>query len=121
MTQLNCWKCGDNLEWITLPLRRLEACKACGADLHVCRFCEFYDTSFANSCREPIAEKVNDKERANFCGYLKPAPGAYQPDSSAAERSKNDLAALFGDEKPDPDADPATMSRQQLDDLFRKD
>ena len=31
----------------------------------------------AKHCREPIAEEVKDKERANFCDYFKPRPGAY--------------------------------------------
>jgi hypothetical protein len=44
----------------TLPIRRLEECRACGAELHVCRMCEFYDTGVAKHCRETIAEEVKD-------------------------------------------------------------
>ena len=50
---LVCWKCGASLAALSLPLRRQDECKACGAELHVCRLCEFYDTSVARSCREP--------------------------------------------------------------------
>ncbi len=53
-----------------MPLRRRDECPACSADLHVCRLCEFYDTSVAKSCREPVAEEVTDKERANFCDFF---------------------------------------------------
>ncbi len=60
--------------------------------------CEFYDTSVSRSCREPIADEVRDKERANFCGYFKPIPGAYQAkDGAAADEAKAKLASLFGD------------------------
>ena len=60
--------------------------------------CEFYDTSVSRSCREPIADEVRDKERANFCGYLKPIPGVYQAkDGTAADEAKAKLASLFGD------------------------
>ena len=32
---LVCWKCGASLAALTLPLRRLEECPACHAELHV--------------------------------------------------------------------------------------
>ncbi len=94
---LRCWKCGHSLEELSLPLRRLEECPACAAELHVCRMCEFYDTGVAKHCREPVADEVKDKIRANFCDYFKPTPQAYRPgDSSAAERARSELEALFG-------------------------
>jgi len=94
---LRCWKCGASLAEYTLPLRRLEECRACGAELHACRMCEFYDTSKAKHCREPVAEEVKDKAVANFCDYFLPTPAAYQPEAmSAAERARAELEALFG-------------------------
>lgn len=94
---LKCWKCGVSLAEYTLPLRRLEECRACGVELHVCRMCEFYDTSKAKHCREPVAEEVKDKTRANFCDYFRPAPDAFRPDeTSAAEQARAQLEALFG-------------------------
>ncbi|MBP9591440.1 MAG: hypothetical protein KBE42_05195 [Steroidobacteraceae bacterium] len=94
---LRCWKCGASLADYTLPLRRLEECRACNAELHVCRMCEFYDTTVARHCRETIAEEVKDKLRANFCDYFRPTPSAYRPDgTSAADRAKAELEALFG-------------------------
>ena len=32
--------------------------------------CRFYDTRKAKSCAEPVADEVQDKQRANFCGYF---------------------------------------------------
>lgn len=94
---LRCWKCGGSLSDYSLPLRRTEECRACRAELHVCRMCEFYDTSKAKHCREPIADEVKDKTAANFCDYFRPIPGAYQPQAlSAAERARAELDALFG-------------------------
>jgi hypothetical protein len=59
--------------------------------------CEFYDTSKAKHCREPIADEVKDKQRANFCDYFKPTPAAYRPEAtSAADKARADLEALFG-------------------------
>jgi hypothetical protein len=94
---LRCWKCGVSLADYTLPLRRIEECRACRAELHVCRMCEFYDTAKAKHCRETIADEVKDKERANFCDYFRPTASAYQAGAtSAAERARLELEALFG-------------------------
>lgn len=93
---LVCWKCGASLAYLSLPLARVDLCKACNAELHVCKLCEFYDTSKAHHCREPIAEEVRDKERANFCDYFKPKPDAYSDrQQSQAAQARAALEALF--------------------------
>ena len=80
-----------------MPLRRRDECPACSADLHVCRLCEFYDTSVAKSCREPVAEEVTDKERANFCDYFRGQSGVDAAGgASEAEGAKAQLEAMFG-------------------------
>jgi hypothetical protein len=94
---LVCWKCGASLAALTLPLRRLEECPACRAELHVCRMCVEYDTTYAKHCREPIAEEVRDKVRANFCDFFKPRPGAYVPANTAeVDAARAALDKLFG-------------------------
>ena len=94
---LVCWKCGASLADYSLPLRRLEECRSCRSELHVCRMCQFYDTSKAKYCAEPIAEEVKDKTHANFCDYFQALAAAYQPaEQSAAERARSELEALFG-------------------------
>src|ERR1700689_3106063 len=75
---LVCWRCGASLAALSLPLRRLDVCKACNAELHVCKMCVEYDTSYAKHCREPIAEEVRKKDEANFCDYFKPKAGAFE-------------------------------------------
>lgn len=118
---LVCWKCGASLAALTLPLRRLEVCGSCNAELHVCRMCLEYDTAKAKSCREPIAEEVRDKEHANFCDFFKPGADAFQPrDAAEIERSRAGLDALFGSKAaqaaPQTAADEA---RRRLDELFK--
>jgi len=94
---LVCWKCGASLAELTLPLRRLEECPKCHAELHVCRMCVDYDTRVAKHCREPTAEEVSDKTRANFCDHFKPRPAAYTPpDIAAADQARAELERLFG-------------------------
>jgi hypothetical protein len=94
---LRCWKCGAALAALSLPLRRLDECPACHAELHACMMCEFYDVRVAKSCRETVAEEVKDKQRANFCDYFRPSEAAYRPgDLTAAEKAKAELEAMFG-------------------------
>jgi hypothetical protein len=69
---LVCWRCGASLAALTLPLRRLEICKACNAELHVCKMCGEYDISYAKHCKEPTAEEVRKKDEANFCVSTSP-------------------------------------------------
>jgi ribosomal protein L40E len=122
---LVCWKCGASLEGEPLPLARLAECPACHADLHVCRLCEFHDPGVANSCREPIADVVKDKEHANFCGYFQPCPDAWAGSVAApAQQARASLNALFGDTpegEPEDMAGDAEHARRRLDDLFGTD
>jgi hypothetical protein len=80
-----------------LPFGRIERCRQCGADLHACKLCVEYDPRVADRCREPTAEEVRDKERANFCDHYQPRAGAYQPAAtSAADAARTELEKLFG-------------------------
>ncbi len=118
-----CWKCGAALGEVLLPMGRREECPHCTADLHVCRMCEFYDTSVARSCREPVADEVRDKAKANFCGYFTPKPNAFkQSNGSEASEAKAKLAALFGDASASGSTDSAESeteaARKKLEQLF---
>ena len=94
---LVCWKCGAALAALTLPLRRLDECPRCRAQLHACRMCIEYDTTVATHCHEPTAEEVRNKEQANFCDFFKPRPGAYAaPNTAEVDRSRAELERLFG-------------------------
>jgi hypothetical protein len=118
---LVCWKCGASLDELSLPLSRLDECKQCTAELHVCKLCEFYSTAVAKHCRETIAEEVKDKERANFCDYFKPRPDAYSTaKQDAAAKAKSDLDALFGGSKPEAEPSAADKAKAELDKLFGK-
>ena len=93
---LVCWRCGASLAALSLPLRRLDVCKACNAELHVCKMCVEYDTSYAKHCKEPTAEEVRKKDEANFCDHFKPKAGAYVAKNEAEiAKSKSALDDLF--------------------------
>lgn len=69
--QGTCWHCQQQLK--AYDYQRENRCPGCSKATHCCRNCEYYQPGIANSCREPIAERVNDKERANFCDYFSPS------------------------------------------------
>lgn len=119
---LVCWKCGASLADLTLPLRRLEECRQCHAELHVCKLCEWYSLSVAKHCRETVAEEVKDKERANFCDYFKPREDVYSAKGTdAAARAQAELDALFGGgsgKSSDAQPSAADKARAELEALF---
>ena len=129
--KLSCWKCGHTAEDLPMPLGRREVCAACNADLHVCRQCQWYERSAPNGCREPVADPVSDKDRANFCGYFTLKSDAYaSADTGEAAMARAKLASLFGEEPagPDPAAGPngqpddeAARARRELESLFGLD
>jgi hypothetical protein len=96
---LDCWRCGALLVDLSLPFGRSDYCPACRAELHVCRMCRFFDTSKARQCAEPVAEPVQNKERANFCGYFEPVAGRYRPTDPARDTASSALEALFAPKK----------------------
>ncbi len=96
---LDCWKCGAPLAGMPLPVGRSEYCRACRAEIHVCRMCRFYDLSKAKHCAEPVAEPVQSKERANFCGYFEAVAGRFRPSDNAANSARTALDALFAAKK----------------------
>jgi hypothetical protein len=95
----DCWKCGAPLIELLLPVGRSEYCRSCRAEVHVCRMCRFYDLAKARQCAEPVAEPVQNKERANFCGYFEPVGGRFRPVNPAADTARTALDALFAPKK----------------------
>ena len=83
-----CHQCGAELTFAPFPSRRDE-CSKCGADVHACKNCRHYDRAAYNECREPQAEVVREKDRANFCDHFMPGSAA----GSASSARDNLLAA----------------------------
>lgn len=91
-----CHACGAGLRYDG-TLARSERCRPCGADLRCCRSCRHYDPSHYNECREPSAERVLEKDRANFCDYFAPAAArdAAAAGDDAGSSTLSDLERLF--------------------------
>ncbi|AKH21125.1 hypothetical protein [Sedimenticola thiotaurini] len=79
-----CWQCGTELS--KYDYGRETLCLKCGKPTRACRNCRWYDPAFTNQCREPQADKVLDKTRANYCDYF---------EATADPRSESDSGADY--------------------------
>ena len=67
---MQCYKC--HAELTILPhqtITRSEACPKCLTSIRCCMMCIHYDKNSYNECRESVAERAVDKEKANFCDF----------------------------------------------------
>ena len=97
-----CFSCKGEVHLPRGAVSRAEVCLVCGADVRVCYNCLYYEVGAYNSCREPQAERVVEKDRANFCDYFSFTGGSNGIASGAA--AGDGKAAL----------------RQQFEGLFKK-
>lgn len=68
-----CHKCRNEIEFIIkvgIKVGRLDTCAHCGADMHACKNCRFYDSGLHNQCRIPEADFIRDRTVANFCHHF---------------------------------------------------
>ena len=90
---MQCVFCGDKLNIVNKVGRR-DTCPRCGHDLRCCKQCLFYEARAYNECKEIIAERVVDKDRANFCDYFI-ANSTTQTKVNRTQNAKQALEALF--------------------------
>jgi len=93
---LLCWKCFTPLHKVAKPFPRLEACRNCGVDLHVCRLCRHYAPQYPTNCGHDTAEPARDAETANFCHFFAPVRVAeIDSEQASAATAHADLNTLF--------------------------
>jgi hypothetical protein len=87
-----CHNCGTEIE-VKRRIYRTDECPGCGADLHCCLNCDNHDPAAHNQCREPQAEWVPDREKANFCDFFTPkkVAGGKRRSSGEARRAFENL------------------------------
>ena len=87
-----CFKCSNEVVF-EVKMQRTDTCPHCGADLHCCKNCEYWDPGAHNQCTETFAEYVSDRERANHCTSFKFRVGEQEAVNKDATMSR--LEALF--------------------------
>ncbi|HJW93873.1 MAG TPA: hypothetical protein VJ901_09660 [Thermoanaerobaculia bacterium] len=66
-----CNRCGQLRVGIENPTAD-ETCLKCGADLHTCGNCRFFDTTTLWECRENITARIANKQGRNECTFFQP-------------------------------------------------
>lgn len=92
---MECVFCGKKFP-IKIKVSRGDTCPHCQRDLRCCKQCKFFDPHAYNECREVMAERIVDKERANFCDFFVPKGSKEISGSRNRTReAKEALEALF--------------------------
>ena len=93
---VRCARCGNEL--MAASAWSAEAtCNRCGADLHTCAQCTYFDSSAAFECQRPIKVRVSPKDARNTCTEFEPR--------TTVERETKSVAP--------------TSARKAFDDLFK--
>lgn len=89
-----CFKCSHELQLaIGSDISRTEECPKCSSSLRCCKMCGHFDKNVYNECTEPMADRVVEKEKANFCDYFKLGSQTAKIDEKASALAKAN--ALF--------------------------
>ncbi|MFN3697420.1 MAG: hypothetical protein ACK4VO_08260 [Pseudobdellovibrio sp.] len=90
--ELVCFSC-QKVNQVSDKISYREECFHCKTDLHSCKNCYFYDHKSYNECKEPSADVVKEKERANFCDFYRPSQRGALIDEKASLKAAAE--ALF--------------------------
>jgi len=93
VNMITCALCNQEIEFEG-RISRNDTCPKCGRDLHCCLQCKFYDLGSYNECKEVLAERTVDKERANICEYFV-LKGSKEDESGRKAVAKEALEDLF--------------------------
>jgi hypothetical protein len=99
---MNCFYCARQIE-VAQRVGFRQVCDGCGRPLHACLNCQFYEPSYNNQCRETQAERVVEKDRANFCEYFSLRQTSQGQRLAATKDARSQLEALFKKETLNPE------------------
>ncbi|MDF1527646.1 MAG: hypothetical protein P1R74_00840 [Sedimenticola sp.] len=88
-----CWHCGTEL--LAADFGRETSCLSCGKPSRVCKNCRWYDIARTNQCQEPMAERIQEKERANYCEFFEPTMDLQSEGTTASQSLRQSAEDLF--------------------------
>ena len=91
---LTCFNCGHHVE-LDDRLPHNATCEKCSSYLRCCLNCRFYDPNAYNECREFSAERVKEKEKANFCEFFEASSDSHFNSNKRKEEALGKLNSLF--------------------------
>ena len=90
-----CNKCGL-IRHSLGELTHEDVCHGCGADLHTCGNCRFFDATTLWECRENIPARVVGKQTKNQCTFFQPKiVKDLAADKGSKPMSENDARKAF--------------------------
>lgn len=82
---MRCAMCGASLPRQFEDIEVDSSCPKCGAGLHTCRNCVFFDTSSRFECTQPIPERVARKDLGNKCTLFEARTRVEKQTTSASD------------------------------------
>jgi hypothetical protein len=88
-------------------------CPKCGAALHCCKQCAYFEPSTRFQCMKPVPVRIAVKDQANDCTFFKPRV-------TVARDSAPPVPSLAGPAPNVPEPKSASDARAAFDSLFKK-
>ena len=89
-----CSLCGAILPPTSTEINFSTRCPKCGAGLHSCKNCTFFDPSSRFECAEVVTERIVRKDSCNQCQFFKARTRTEKKTGSAPQRSLNPREAF---------------------------
>lgn len=70
--QRSVWRCASCATILPTGFDTEARCPNCGAELHSCRQCTFFDTGSRFECTRPVTARIPKKEARNHCSFFAP-------------------------------------------------
>lgn len=76
------WRCAACATVLPETVDAQGTCPRCGAELHSCKQCTFFDTGSRFECAKPITARIPRKEARNECSFFAPRTTSERETSS---------------------------------------
>jgi hypothetical protein len=91
---VRCARCGHP---VSGAIAKDSQCGRCGADLHACAQCAWFDTSRRFECGQPIPARITPKDSRNACDLFEPRVVVERETGSAAPTAPSGARKAFDD------------------------
>ena len=81
--QRSVWRCASCASILPAGVDQQAKCPNCGAELHSCRQCTFFDTGSRFECTKPVTARIPKKEARNECSFFAPRTTVERETSSS--------------------------------------
>jgi hypothetical protein len=87
-----CAQCGTLLQSLSEPVGK---CPKCGAELHSCKQCTYFEPASRFECTQPIPERIPRKDARNDCGFYSISIRVEKETSTPAQQRPMDARQAF--------------------------